>query len=139
MKKSVIILIAVIYIASIGIVSFFGLNPKTYGEEILIETIEISDPDIYINSDGIKAVDITPDENGELKYKLNFTVTPEDATDLSVIYIYEKDDPCATVDEETGTVSFDPANMLPGGYSFTIEVQAAKGDSKDKIQINAEP
>ena len=42
-------------------------------------------------------------------------------------------------DEETGTVSFDPANMLPGGYSFTIEVQAAKGDSKDKIQINAEP
>ena len=136
MKKSVIILIAVIYIASIGIVSFFGLKPKTFGEEILISSIEIIDSAAEVK-DGIKTVKIKPDENGIIQYKINYVVGPENATDTSVNYIYDRSDPCVSIDEETGIVTFDKSKMLPAGSSITITVEAAKGDAQDTIKITA--
>lgn len=138
MKKSVIILIAVIYVASIGIVSFFGLNPKTFGEEVLISSIEITDSTLEI-IDGVKTVRIKPDENGVIQYKINYTIGPENATDPAVNFIYDRSDPCVTIDEETGIVTFDKTQMLPGGSSITITIEAAKGDAQDTIKINAKP
>ena len=138
MKKSVIILIAVIYIASIGLVSFFGLNSKTYGEEILINSIEITDSAIEVIN-GVKTVKIGPDADGVIQYKLNYTIGPDNATDPSVNFVYDRSDPCVSVDEETGIVTFDKTQMLPGGSSVTITVEAAKGDAQDTIKINAKP
>ena len=41
MKKTIIILILVIYVASIAVVNFFGLEIKTFDSETYIETIEM--------------------------------------------------------------------------------------------------
>ena len=41
MKKSVVVLIALIYILSIALVSFFGLQYKVFEEVIPVERVEI--------------------------------------------------------------------------------------------------
>ena len=88
---------------------------------------------------GVKTVRIKPDENGVIQYKLNYVIGPENATDPSVNFVYDRSDPCVTIDEETGIVTFDKTQMLPGGSSITITIEAAKGDAQDTIKINAKP
>ena len=40
MKKSVIVLIGVIYVLAIAMVSFFGLNIDTFNENIYVESVK---------------------------------------------------------------------------------------------------
>ena len=46
MKKSVIILIAIIYVASIALVSFFGLKFKVFEEVVPVESVKILDENL---------------------------------------------------------------------------------------------
>ena len=52
MKKSVVILILVIYLVSVALVSFFGLQYKTFDEVIYTESIEFLNDDIKTKKDG---------------------------------------------------------------------------------------
>ena len=52
MKKSVIILIAIIYLASVALVSFYGLQPKMFDEVVYVDSIEFLNDDIRLKDDG---------------------------------------------------------------------------------------
>ena len=136
MKKSVIILIAVIYVASIALVSIYGLYGQVYGEqEILATGLEITDPNIYV-SDGKKYVDIRADEDGNYTYKLTYKMTPEDATTADLEYGYDHESPAYTFDEETATVTFIEEGMLPLVTTATITV-TVKGGTSDTLYVRA--
>ena len=89
MKKSVVIIIALIYIASIALVSFFGLQFKVFEEVIPVERIEIiNDGQKYSESQGDYIV-IRPNEKGELRLKIDYRVYPENASNTKVDFAYD--------------------------------------------------
>ena len=134
MKKSVVILIALIYIASIAIVSFFGLQYKVFDEVISVERIEILDEGLKENSFWGKYIVISPDQNGEYKYHIKYRVYPDNASVQEVDFatdpnITEKN---YTVDEN-GLVTIDSA-----GNSAVIIIGATDGSGiQEKITIIA--
>ena len=105
MKKSVVILIAIIYIASIALVSFFGLQFKTFDEIVYTTSVELLNEDIKTDKNGGKYVVIRPDENGERKYQILYRVYPDNATDSGVSFVYDKQKTSVSIDEN-GVVTF---------------------------------
>jgi endo-alpha-1,4-polygalactosaminidase (GH114 family) len=105
MKKSVIILIGVIYFAAIAIVSFFGLMPETYVTDEKVESISITGDKIKINHEkNTKYAIVRQNDDGEWVYQLEYTITPNNATNANVDFVYEKDDSVTVSD--TGLVTF---------------------------------
>ena len=56
MKKSVVVLIGIIYIASIFVVGFFGMQIKAFDTIIYISDIECSNENVIANPDGSKKI-----------------------------------------------------------------------------------
>lgn len=107
MKKITVLVVAVIYAASIVVVGIFGVRALMYTEMVFVEDIVLAD--------NIKGVPITPATDGKgytvvLKYEenlnfpLEYTPIPADATlrneiKASIIYQTGSDeDPCAVYD-----------------------------------------
>lgn len=106
MKKSVVILIGIIYIASIALVSFFGLQFKTFNEIVYTGSIEILNEDIKTDpTTGEKYVVIRPDANGERRYQILYRVHPDNATNQAVSFVYDKQISSVSIDEN-GVVTF---------------------------------
>lgn len=94
MKKSTLIIIMIIYIASIVVINFFGLSVKVYNEVINVTSIEcFNETDdqatVQTNSKGIKELVIdynklhtdVDSEGKEYKlYMLQIRVIPDNAT-----------------------------------------------------------
>ena len=100
MKKITVLVVAVIYAASIVVVGIFGVRALMYTEMVFVEDIVLAD--------NIKGVPITPATDGKgytvvLKYE-EYTPIPADATlrneiKASIIYQTGSDeDPCAVYD-----------------------------------------
>ena len=70
MKKSVVILIAIIYVASIALVSFFGLQFKVFEEVIPVESVEILNDGLKHNDTWGNYVTVSPDASGEWHYQI---------------------------------------------------------------------
>ncbi len=105
MKKSVIILIGVIYFAAIAIVSFFGLMPEIYVTDEKVESITITGDTIKINQEkNTKYAIVRQNDDGEWVYQLEYTITPDNATNARVDFVYEKDGTVTVSD--TGLVTF---------------------------------
>ena len=110
MKKSVVIIIALIYVASIALVSFFGLQFKVFEEVIPVERVEITNEgQKYSESLGDYIV-IYTNEKGERRVKIDYHVYPNEATNTAVDFAYEEVD-YATVDEY-GVVTFTAPGVL---------------------------
>ena len=110
MKKSVVILIALIYIAAIALVSFFGLQFKVFEEVIPVERVEITNEgQKYSESQGDYII-VMPNEKGERRIKLDYHVYPDNASNTEVDFAYEQSH-VASVDEY-GVVSFTGPGML---------------------------
>lgn len=110
MKKSVVIIIALIYVASVALVSFFGLQFKVFEEVIPVERIEITNEgQKYHDRYGDYYV-LYPNEKGEWRIKIDYRVYPENASNTKVDFAYEEVD-CATVDEY-GVVTFSEPGTL---------------------------
>ena len=131
MKKSVVILIALIFVASVVAVSFFGLQFKTFDEIVYVESIEILEDNLTTNPEGQKYVVIRPDENGVRQYQIKYRVHPDNATDDSVTFVYDKQNTNVSVDEN-GVVTF-----AKGGTSVTVQVKANDGSASASITIFA--
>ena len=130
MKKSVVIIIALIYVASIALVSFFGLQFKVFEEVIPVERIEITNEGQKYSKTLGDYIVIYPDENGERRVKIDYRVYPDDATKTAVDFAYEEVD-FATVDEN-GIVTF----TNPG--TLKVRVIATDGsNAEDTIVIIA--
>ena len=72
MKKSVVILIGIIYIASIALVGFLGIKHKVFEEVIPVERVELLNEGLEYSEQWKNYVVIRPDENGELKYQIKY-------------------------------------------------------------------
>ena len=111
MKKSVVIIIALIYVASVALVSFFGLQFKVFEEVVPVESVEILNEGLeYSDSQG-KYIVIKPDANGVYNFKIEYRVYPDEATNQEVDFAYEEREG-VTVDKELGTVTFERPNMI---------------------------
>ena len=111
MKKSVVILILVIYLASIALVSFFGLDFKIFEEVIYVEKIEILNKGLKHNDTWGDYVVITPDSEGALRYKIDYRVYPDEATNQDVSFAFDSQATGVTV-TDSGLVEFESPGMI---------------------------
>ncbi|MBO5879977.1 MAG: hypothetical protein J6Q68_05440 [Clostridia bacterium] len=131
MKKSVVILIGVIYIASVVLVSFFGLEFKIFEPVIDVERIEITNPGQKYSDLWGEYIVIYPDENGEWICKIDYQVYPANATTPKVEFGYDKQTSGVYVSED-GVVQFSKPAMIK------IQVLATDGSgASDTITIVA--
>ena len=83
MKKSVIILIGIIYVASIFVVGFFGMQIKAFNTIIYITDIECTNEEVVTKIDGTKEIKFDYDANKddmENSIILTYAVYPSNAT-----------------------------------------------------------
>ena len=129
MKKSVVILIAIIYIAAIALVSFFGLKHKLFNEEVYVSDITILDDNLKNNATWGDYVIIHRDaDTGRLEYRINYRVTPAEATNTGVNFTYDKSkaDSLGITVDDTGLVSF-----TSGGAGMFIKIIMVPADGSD--------
>lgn len=83
MKKSVIVLIAIIYVASIFVVGFFGMQIKAFDTIIYITDIECSNENIITKPDKTKEIKFDYDsskDDMENSLIITYDVYPKDST-----------------------------------------------------------
>lgn len=130
MKKSVVIIIALIYVASIALVSFFGLQHKVFEEVIPVERVEITNEGQKQSETHGDYIVIRPNEKGERRIKIDYHVYPENASNTKVDFAYEQVD-YASVDEY-GVVTFTSPGVLK------VRIIATDGsNAEDTITIIA--
>jgi hypothetical protein len=126
MKKSVIVLIGVIYILAVAIVSFFGLQIETFNETIYVNNIEctneVSETHII---DGVKyiIVDYVDDADNPTAVQLEWRVYPDNASRKIVKFAYDETSDVAEVNA-MGTVIFHKKGAI------TVYIMATDGSSK---------
>ncbi len=133
MKKSVVIVIALIYVAAIALVSFIGLNPKIYNQNVYVEGITISSDRIIEKYQGEDAIYFINEfkADGTRTVKLDCEVKPDDATNKKINYVLEKNTTFATVDEN-GCITI----TGPGTRVFPIFIVSAENPTiSRKIMI----
>lgn len=130
MKKSVVIIIALIYIAAVALVSFFGLQHKVFDEVIGVERVEITNEGQKHSDVHGDYIVIRPNEKGERRIKIDYHVYPDNASNTKVDFAYEQVD-YATVDEY-GVVTFTSPGVLK------VRIIATDGsNAEDTITIIA--
>lgn len=126
MKKSVVILIAVIYVASIAVVTFFGLKHNTFFEDVKVTDVTIVNEGIRYTKGGEKYIVLPSDRT---TFQIEYTILPDNAINKKVAFIYDEQNTAATVDDN-GLVTFNRSG------SITVYVTATDGNgASDKIII----
>ena len=141
MKKSVILVIAVIYVLAIVVVGFIGIRMKIYNANVYVEKIEcVSDnyrkcnenDDFYQKGyDGY--ISVIYEEN--LKVLIKCNIYPENASEKKLEYIYDKISTTYTLtynDDGTANVEF-----FKGGSATIIVKSTDNVGTSIKILINA--
>lgn len=100
MKKSTIILIAIVYIASIVVISVLGLKAKIYDEIFSVTSIEClneTDDNVFVEEyNGKKVINIQYEGEGNMEtlegtmVQLVYRVLPDNATNKKVKFIYNE-------------------------------------------------
>lgn len=100
MKKSTIILIAIVYIASIVVISVLGLKAKIYDEIFSVTSIEClneTDDNVYVEEyNGKKVINIQYEGEGNMEtlegtmVQLVYRVLPDNATNKKVKFVYNE-------------------------------------------------
>ncbi len=108
MKKSVIILIGVIYAVSIMLVTFYGLKTEEYiREQIPVTEIEISNEGIQKlgeNQDKCIILNQQIPDGGHLEFQIEYELTPSDATNKDVVFEIDSEDSGFAEVDENGLV-----------------------------------
>lgn len=127
MKKSVIVMIGVIYVLAIAIVSFFGLQIETFNQTIYVEKIECINEELKVSGDGTKYIVIyyQEDINEPTAFQLEWRIYPDDASRKNVRFVYDETSSIASVNE-FGTVIFYKKGTI------TVSIVATDGSSKSE-------
>ena len=160
MKKTVVVIILAIFIASVFIVNFFGLEIKQYQGETYIGSIEVSDmlflgdnntpliPQMMSDGSFYYVFDYIPPKEG-VEYskddpenrnmvRLDFIIVSEEGQTLpfddgKIDYIYSADSGVAFFHDGTGSFVFLKPNQL-----FTITLKATDGHgAKTQVTVMA--
>ena len=109
MKKSVLIVIGLVYIASILIIGFFGMRQVVYSNIIYVKEIEcINEEARDMGSYKMIVVDYVEGNTG---VQLSYRVTPDDATNKDVQFVYNEEQNVALV-TELGAVIFNSPGLI---------------------------
>lgn len=139
MKKSVIILIAIIYVASIALVSFFGLKFKVFEEVVPVESVEILDENLKPGNENFDFYTVIElDSEGKGRYQIKYRVHPDNATNQEVDFILTPmnsgDSSVPATIDENGVVQFD----RQGAVIVSVIARDATGeDAEVSIAIMA--
>ena len=137
MKKSVVILIALIYVASIALVGYLGLKAKTYNDVIYVETLEILH-EYKTDSSGAKHIVFQPVDEDDKSFQVECRVLPDEASDQKILYTLEKDCTEAVIGEN-GLLTF-TVDGSKAVYSVTVYIYAHQNtDISDKITVHYLP
>ena len=128
MKKSVIVLIGVIYVMAIAVVSFFGLQIDTLNEVVYIEKIECTNEELRTASDGTKYISVKYiyDEENPTTVQLDWHVYPDNASRKALEFVYDDTKNVADV-SAFGTVIFNKRGAV------TIHMMATDGSAKEEV------
>ncbi|MDD4815704.1 MAG: hypothetical protein PHQ62_01010 [Clostridia bacterium] len=134
MKKSIVIVIGIIYIASICFIGFFGMKIKAYNETIYVTSIECinTEAEEMFDGEGTLIKYILLNYTTGLKYQIEYRVYPDNATNQTVEFEHIGSSSIATV-SQSGEVSFFGAGI--------IYVQIKSTDGKnivEKVMLNAQ-
>ncbi len=126
MKKSIVIIVGVIYIASIIFIGFFGMKMTAYNPTVYPTSIVCTNEEA-VQKEGYKYIVAYYDPNkidAENVYQILYKVNPDDCTNKKVIYVYDKSSSVASVDE------FGRVWIKKSGF-FDVTIQS---ESKSSIQ-----
>ena len=126
MKKSVIILIGIIYIMAIVTVSFFGLKIGEFDSTTYVTNVEFTNSNIENLKNGDKIIYITYSENAT--FQLEWKVIPDDASHNEVNIIYDTSSTVGSVDKN-GLVTINSKGVLKVTIS-SIDGSAKKDSLK---------
>lgn len=105
MKKSVVILIALIYVASIALVGFLGLKAKSYNDIVYPQSVEILNSYTIDSRTGNKSINFKPANREDKILKLECRIVPDNANNKKIFYDILSGDKYATIDEN-GLITF---------------------------------
>lgn len=135
MKKSTLVVIAIVYIASIVIISLFGMKAVVYNEIIPVTKIEClnetdSNNEVYYSGDlkVIKVKYTTPGNAETLKgtmVQLIHRVLPDNATNKKVKYVYIENNSVEFVKGEDGRDL--GLVLIKGLVVFKVKIMATDG------------
>lgn len=161
MKKTIVLIILAVYIASIAVVNFFGLQVRifdgiTYATSIQVDTVTFFDQDKG-------AIDITPIRKGSTRIfvfdfvpadpsnpyttdpeslmnnpnviQINYEIWPHTATEKGVRFEYDENSGYAVYHEMSGSFIF-----LQPDAAFTVTIRATDGSNvSETIMIYSRP
>ena len=119
-KKSVALVIAAVFFASIVIVGFFGMRVVSYNEKIYISEIRLTNPEIRASTDGSRYMIF--DYRDGLTIPFTFDVLPENATERNSVEVR------IVSQSDEGVAEFISGNLIvykPG--SFTVRAMSTDG------------
>ena len=134
MKKSVVILIGLIYVASIVLVSYLGLKAKSYNDIIYPESLVIENE--YEIIKGEKHIDVKANTDGTGTLQLLCKILPENANNTKILYSIADD---AVKDfvtlTEDGLLTAEEI-IVDTGYEFVIYITSQENPSiRDYVWI----
>ena len=135
MKKSVIILIGVIYILSIAVVSFMGLKIDTFEETVYVQKIEITNEGVKTAPNGelYIVIPFNSDSDDGTVFQLEWRVYPDYATLGAVKFIYDETITYASVS------AFGAVMFYKAGTSISVTITSIDGSmASQKITIYCE-
>ena len=111
MKKSTLILILVVYVASIVIINFFGMSVKVYDEEVAVSSVTCTNED-----DPDNGVSITEGSSGTKTIVVDFVA------------------PAFDIDENNEPIKDDEGNVIfkDGGTTLFLEVDVKPNNAWKK-------
>ena len=136
MKKSVLILILVIYVASIVVIGFFGVKVGTFNVTAYVEEIQLTNEEVVMDPNGVDQyiiIHFTPYNEGENNpnfVQLYYKVIPEDATFRNVTFEHAENEKASV--NSIGTVIF------TGRTTLTIYITSTDGTNvRTKVKVVA--
>ena len=95
MKKSIILIILILYLSSIVVIGFFCMSIAVYQQQIYATEIKLMNTDIKSSEAIGKYIEFSFDPDGDEDsnvYFLTWRVLPEDTTNKNVNFIYDETD-----------------------------------------------
>jgi len=151
MKKSVLVLIMAIYIASIMFIALFGMESALYDEKLYVERIEITNETCeeytvhYSQEEDITYIIFFYDDTYEDDWQsglnpntiiLGFRIVPEDATNRRVSFGYDKNN--ENGENPYGEVTDNGIVRFKRWGTITVTISALDGSgAKAKVSIVA--
>lgn len=107
MKKSSIILISIVYIASIVFISVFGLRSVVYNEVIPVQKVECINETangvtVGQTSTGIKTIIVNFGQSSNKTLTLEWRVLPDNASNKNVQFVYDSNSAFEFLKDEQG-------------------------------------